>query len=164
MSTKITVNPFTKEEVGLIQYIIAGNELSMCFFGFIFITLNGVLSYGIYKSNDSLEILFILLLIIGLNTYIFFEVKVLFLENRRCNNLIEKNEKYLREGYVENKDYIYFRYRNVTVNNHYIIIDKVEHHISKKSYDEISVGDYVNYEEKDPLQTEILKIVPRNKR
>ena len=160
LKKKFEIKPLTRDERQRIQSGKESAELSIFFFALLSTVLISVFTYGIFKSsNDILMIIFLILLIIGIIVCLFYWVKSDMSEIRNDNLKLKKNEKYCSKGYLNGK---FSKHRQLglksSITQFYATIDNKEYEISRKNYENINSGDYVYFEIKEPLYTEVKKI------
>ena len=96
----------------------------------------------------------------GISAFLISIIKADLTMIKETNSFLETNKKYCNEGYVQSKRSVYKRLTlKSSISTFYVVIDDIEYQIANKTYLTIDKGDYVYYEVKTPLLTE-LKVTP----
>ena len=160
LKKEFEIKPFTADERRRIESGRDWSQLSILFFCLLSTVLISVFIYGIYKSlNEPLVIGMFIVSIIGICICLYFLIKSDISEIKKDNIILKRNEKYCNKGKINSK---WFESRKLGVKNlitqFYVEIENVKYEISQKDYGGIESGNYVYYEVKHPLYTEVKKI------
>lgn len=159
MNTEFEIKPLTSKEREKIESSILTEIVFAIFFSIILGILTYLFIYGIFMSDDLSTIIILFIFIIGVWLFFVPVIRGFITEKKHSYMLLEKNEKYCKKGYIQKKWAVYKRVINSTVfSNFYINIDNEEYSITKENYDVLKEGDYVYFEVKPPLYTEVKKI------
>ena len=137
---------------------------SHSYFIICFVVIFSIVIFVFLSSNASILFISIcILFILGLALLV---LSPIIKDINRTKSTINKNEKHCGNGYVTKKiiKMIDIGGEDVLLSPFYFInIDNIEYQISESHYKMVNEEDYVYYEFKPPLYTEIKKITTANK-
>ena len=159
LKKEVEIKPFSKDDIQRIKSGIRIEKVSIAFFVAILSVFSFLFIYSIYKTDDiffNIITVAVLLVVVYLIGYL---LKGFRSEIKRSYAHLKRNKKYCYHGYITTKRFVYKRLTvKSSTSSFYAEIDNVEYVISKKNYDALNKGDFVYYEVKTPLLTEIKKI------
>ncbi|MCL5245171.1 hypothetical protein M4I21_05080 [Cellulophaga sp. 20_2_10] len=158
-SNKPQIKPFNSKEIERIDSGIVTDYVTIIFFGILALVFSYLMVFGIFKSKDVYSVIVYLAIIVVIWVITVYNLKPFVTNIKESQLLLQKNQKFCNYGHIEKKRSVYKRLTIKSMSsNFYISIDGKEYEVGKQSFDDVQEGDYVYYEVKPPLYTEVNKV------
>lgn len=159
MRGKPQIKPFNAKEIERIDSGIVTDYVIIIFFGILALVFSYLMVFGIFKSKDVYSVIVYLAILVAIWVVAVYSIRPFVTNIKESQLLLQKNQKFCNYGHIQKKRSVYKRLTLTSVSsNFYVSIDGKEYEVSKQNFDDVQEKDYVYYEVKSPLYTEVKKI------
>ena len=159
MRGKPQIKPFNAKEIERIDSGIVTDYVIIIFFGILALVFSYLMVFGIFKSKDVYSVIVYLAIVLVIWVVSVYSIRPFVTNIKESQLLLQKNQKFCNYGHIQKKRSVYKRLTLKSVSsNFYVSIDGKEYEVGKQDFDDVQEKDYVYYEVKSPLYTEVKKI------
>ncbi|WP_435314823.1 hypothetical protein [Cellulophaga fucicola] len=159
MRGKPQIKPFNAKEIERIDSGIVTDYVIIIFFGILALVFSYLMVFGIFKSKDVYSVIVYLAILVAIWVVAVYSIRPFVTNIKESQLLLQKNQKFCNYGHIQKKRSVYKRLTLKSVSsNFYVSIDGKEYEVGKQDFDDVQEKDYVYYEVKSPLYTEVKKI------